>query len=57
MSALSPWCHHPPGITRHSAAQHAVCQQRQDAGQLAACGCTDHGGHDEKKGDQCRTST
>lgn len=49
MTTLSVWCTHPPGITRHSASQHRVCEQRQKKGLLPPCSCEHHGGHEAKE--------
>ena len=46
---LSSWCWTPPGAV-HTPAQHATCQDRQDAGLLGGCGCPEHGGHTRAEG-------
>jgi len=45
MTAPSAWCWTPPGFI-HTAAQHRACQMRQDEGQVGACSCGMHGGHE-----------
>jgi len=51
MTPLSPWCWTPTGFV-HTAAQHRACQLRQDEGQVGACSCEMHGGHESPSVDR-----